>query len=161
MDSTSVNQKITNAPENLGSISEFISYLSDLSEFISHVAWPITVLIIAFLFRNHLSSILQSVTRLKVPGVELEFDKDVKRITDSAKTLPDSEAETEPSQQPMSESDRIFSSFEEQAIDAATLAPSAAILLAWANVEAALRSAVRRMSLPSHRRPSSQSLTTS
>lgn len=140
MDPTSVNQEITKAPEYLGFISEIVS----------HLAWPVTVLIIAIILRKRLGDLLSSITRLKFRDWEMEF----KRLTESAEMLPEAEAP----RQPMSEPNlTFFTSLEKQVMDVATRAPSAAILLAWTGVETAMASAVSRMSIspdpPSMRSP--------
>ena len=130
MDSTSVNQEITKTPEYLGFISEIIS----------HLAWPVTVLIIAILLRKRLGDLLSSITKLKFRDLEMDF----KRLAESAEKLPVAEAP----RQPMSEPNQtFFTSFEKQVMDIATHAPSAAILLAWTGVETAMASAVSRMSI--------------
>lgn len=132
MDSTSVNQEITRSPEYLGFISEIIS----------HLAWPVTVLIMAILLRKHLGNLLSSITKLKFRDFELETD--FKHLAESAEMLPVAEAP----RQPMSEPNQtFFTSFEKQVMDIATHAPSAAILLAWTGVETAMASAVSRMSI--------------
>ena len=142
MDSTSVNQEITRVPECLGFISEIVS----------HLAWPVTVLIIAILLRKRLGDLLSSITKLKFRDFELETD--FKRLAESAEMLPEAEAP----RQPMSEPDlTFFTSFEKQVMDIATRAPFAAILLAWTGVETAMASAVSRMAIspdpPSMRSP--------
>ena len=130
MDSTSVNQEITRAPEYLGFISEIVS----------HLAWPVTVLILAILLRKRLGDLLSSITRLKFRDLEMDF----KRLAESAELLPEPEAP----RQSMSEPNlTFFTSFEKQVMDVATHAPSAAILLAWTGVETAMASAVSRMSI--------------
>ena len=130
MDLTSANQEITKAPEYLGFISEIAS----------HLAWPVTVLILAILLRKHLGDLLSSITRLKFRDWEMEF----KRIADSAERLPEAEAPRKPLSEPNLTS---FTSFKKQFMDIATSAPSAAILLAWTCVETAMASAVSRMSI--------------
>ena len=80
MDSTSVNQEITRAPEYLGFISEIVS----------HLAWPVTVLILAILLRKRLGDLLSSITRLKFRDFELEMD--FKRLAESVERLPVAEA---------------------------------------------------------------------
>ena len=140
MDLSSANQEITNAPQYLGFISELAS----------HLAWPVTVLILAILLRKHLGDLLSSLTRLKFRDFEMDF----KSLADSADRLPEVEAP----RQAMSEPNlTFFSSFEKQVMDIATRAPSAAILLAWTGVETAMASAVSRMSIspdpPSRRSP--------
>ena len=140
MDLTSANQEITKAPEYLGFISEIAS----------HLAWPVTVLILAILLRKHLGDLLSSITRLKFRDLEMDF----KRLADSAEMLPEAEAPRKPLSEPNL---TFFTSFEKQVMDIATSAPSAAILLAWTGVETAMASAVSRMSIspdpPSMRSP--------
>ena len=140
MDSTSVNQEITRVPEYLGVISEIIS----------HLAWPVTVLILAILLRKHLGDLLSSITRLKFRDLEMDF----KRLAESVERLPVAEAPRQPISEP---NQTFFTSFEKQVMDVATHAPSAAILLAWTGVETAMASAVSRMSIspdpPSMRSP--------
>lgn len=140
MDSTSVNQESTKVPE----------YLEFISEIVSHLAWPVTVLILVILLRKRLSDLLSSITKLKFRDLEMDF----KRLAESAEMLPEDEAP----RQPISEPNLTFlNSFEKQIMDVATHAPSAAILLAWTGVETAMASAVSRMAIspdpPSMRSP--------
>lgn len=130
MDSTSVNQEITRVPEYLGVISEIIS----------HLAWPVTVLILAILLRKHLGDLLSSITRLKFRDWEMDF----KRLAESVERLPVAETPRQPMPEP---NQTFFTSFEKQVMDVATHAPSAAILLAWTGLETAMASAVSRMSI--------------
>ena len=140
MDSTSVNQEITKTPEYLGFISEVVS----------HLAWPVTVLILAILLRKRLGDLLSSITRLKFRDLEMDF----KHLAESAEMLPEDEAPRQPISEPNL---TFFDSFEKQVMNVAAHAPSAAILLAWTGVETAMASAVSRMSIspdpPSMRSP--------
>lgn len=141
MESTSVSQESNTVLGNL----EFIS------EIVSHIVWPITVLALAILLRKHLGGLFSSITKLKYRDLEMDF----KQLAESAEMLPVDEA---PRQQIAELDQTFFNSFEKQVMDVATHAPPAAVLLAWTGVETAMASAVSRMSIspdpPSMRSPS-------
>ena len=111
-----------------------------ISQLLSHLAWPVTVLILAFVLRKNIGDLLSSLTRLKYKDLEVDF----RRLAESAGKLPPSR----PTISPVSDTDRaIYSSFENQIKDVAELAPSATILLAWTGVATAASSAVARMAI--------------
>ena len=115
-------------------------YLRFISDVLSHLAWPIAVLILGVLFRRHLGDLLSSIAKLRFRDLEMDFI----RLAESAEELP----EEEPSVQPLSELDlTLYNSFQEQVTSVAAHSPSAAILLAWTGVETAMTSAVSRLSI--------------
>lgn len=120
---------------------EFIATL------ISSLAWPVTVVFIAIIFRSSLNKIVISLTKLRWKDLELEFEK----LELSSKALPEIIKD-----KAIPENERlIYSSLEEQIEDIAPRSPEGAILIAWAAVESALSSAVARLSIspdsPSYR----------
>lgn len=125
-----------------------MSDLEFVSRIIGDLAWPFTVAILVLIMRRHIAELLASLTRLKFKDLEMDF----RRLSESVGKLPPSRhppADVQPA------SRAIYSSLEDQILDMAERAPSAAILLAWASVETAMSSAVARLAIsgepPSYR----------
>lgn len=125
--------------------------LKFISDIVGHLAWPVTVLLLAILFRVSLAKLLLRLTRLKGKGWELEFGKELEELKEAA-----AEAELSPPRETKSlspgaprivrgsspgESEKKL----EEARTLATVAPSAGIALAWEAIEIELLNAVKRV----------------
>ncbi len=119
-----------------------------IAQIISSASWPALVIIILLVFKRELAKIVQRLAHLKYKDLELEFDK----VKQQAKELHKDVSEELPA--PKSP---VFTSLEDQVLDAVERAPSAAILLAWSGLETAMASAVARLAIspesPSYRSP--------
>jgi len=119
-----------------------------IAQIVSSTVWPALVIIILLVFKRELAKIVQRLAHLKYKDLEIEFDK----VRLQAEELPKDVMEELPA--PKSP---FFTSLEDQVLDAVERAPSAAILLAWSGLEAAMASAVAKLAIspesPSYRSP--------
>lgn len=119
-----------------------------IAQVVSSTAWPALVIIILLLFKRELAKIVQRLAHLKFKDLELEFDKVKQQAEELHKDMP----EELPAPKSL-----IFTSLEDQVLDAVERAPSAAILLAWSGLETAMASAMARLAIspepPSYRSP--------
>lgn len=105
---------------------------SFISELVSSVAWPLTVIGVAILLRPSLASLLADVKELRFRGLEATFERDLataRRIADEAEDV------AEVISMPMSTQD-------ERLVRLAEISPRAIIIEAWAELESAARSAL-------------------
>ena len=118
------------------------------AEIVSSVAWPCGAAVFLIVFRAELRKIIQRLAHVKYKDLELDFDK----VRQQAEELHRDVSEEGPAVR-----SPIFSSLEDQILDAVERAPSAAILLAWSGLETAMASAVGRLAIssesPSYRSP--------
>ena len=115
------------------------------------LAWPVSALVIAYLFRSELVQVLGRVGSLKYRGVEVSFDRELRKA--EAEVKPEAAAPVSaPVPTPAAagtvihESDRGRVSKDGSAeglYRAAILAPRAAIREAWMRVDRALHDAAR------------------
>ncbi|GGB96922.1 hypothetical protein GCM10011352_23830 [Marinobacterium zhoushanense] len=119
-----------------------------IADIISNLAWPSVAIAFLFMFRAELAKIVQRLAHVKYKDLELDFEK----VKQQAEELHIEFAQEEP----VVESP-VFTSLEEQMMDAVDRAPSAAILLAWSGLETSIASAVSRLAIspdsPSYRSP--------
>jgi len=119
-----------------------------IAEIISSLAWPALVIVILSIFKSELVKIVQRLSHLKYKDLELDFDK----LKQQAKEL-----HKEVEEEPPALKSLVFTSLEDQVLDAVERAPSAAILLAWSGLETAMASAVASLAIspepPSYRSP--------
>jgi uncharacterized protein YoxC len=119
-----------------------------IAQIISSTAWPALVIIVLFVFKRELAKIIQRLAHLKYKDLELEFDKVKQQAEELHKDMP----EELPAPRSL-----VFTSLEDQVLDAVERAPSAAILLAWSGLETAIATAVARLAIspeaPSYRSP--------
>lgn len=116
---------------------------------VSSVAWPVVAVTVVLIFKSELARIVERLAHLKYKDLELEFDK----VRQQAEQL---QLEQVP-QPPLIAPSPVFTSLEDQIMDAVERAPSAAILLAWSGLETAIAAAVSRLAIspdsPSYRSP--------
>jgi hypothetical protein len=119
-----------------------------IANIVSSIAWPALIIVIFFIFKKEVAKIIQRLAHLKYKDLELEFAK----VKQQAEELHKESPEELPTQKSL-----IFTSLEDQVLDAVEHAPSAAILLAWSGLETAMASAVARLAIspepPSYRSP--------
>ncbi|TBR07498.1 MAG: hypothetical protein EPO47_11175 [Rugosibacter sp.] len=101
--------------------------LTFISKLIESLAWPLSLVIVAWLMRAELRELLRLVKKLKAGPVEAEFDREVRSLRveietrePTAPTTPATRAQTDP------------------LLELAARHPRAAILEAWRAVEVAL-----------------------
>ena len=119
-----------------------------IAELISSIAWPAVVITVIFMFKNELVKIVRRLAHLKYKDLELDFEK-VKQHAE--------ELHLETARETTTIESPVLTSLEDQILDAAERAPSAAILLAWSGLETAIAAAVSRLAIspdpPSYRSP--------
>ena len=119
-----------------------------IADIISNLAWPSVAIAFLFIFRSELGKIVERLAHVKYKDLEIDFEK-VKQQAE--------ELHIEFAQEPPLIENPIFTSLEDQIMDAVVRAPSAAILLAWSGLETAIASAVARLAIspdsPSYRSP--------
>jgi hypothetical protein len=110
-----------------------VDWLTFLATIVQAVAWPVTIVAIAYLLRKELRALIPLLTKLKYKDIELEFGRRVEQLeTQIAIQLP----ETTPS--------AILSAQNELDIKLAEVSPRSAVLEAWRELElAALKRAKR------------------
>ena len=95
------------------------------------IAWPITILILALLFRSELRAGLKRLSYIKYRDTELKFEADLKKLEKKALLLPEANQ------------DKVLNSIESseyaRMIRLAEASPRAAIFEAWIKVEEATK----------------------
>lgn len=103
------------------------------------LAWPITILILVIIFKPHFLNIARAISTLKYKGIEVDFDKDLKKAENEAKAL----------ELPPPESARYLSEFEinyrpyDRIQRIAEVSPRAAVIEAWRLVELSLNDIIK------------------
>ncbi|MDX2367735.1 MAG: hypothetical protein QNK36_04935 [Colwellia sp.] len=116
--------------------------LTFTSNMISTLAWPITVIILFFILRSELPNIAKSIKKFKYKDVELEFGAAVKAVAKEAKgSLPPSKSNVIAGKTTEDIKTRLDA--------VAELAPRAAILESWIQVEAAAADVIQKKGLVS------------
>src|SRR5438445_13031914 len=95
---------------------------------VSSIAWPAVAITFLFMFRSELARIVQRLAHLKYKDLELDFEK-VKKQAEELQL--EAKLEKTGLQSP------VFTSLEDQIMDAVERAPSAAIWLAWSGLKTA------------------------
>ncbi|GCF88138.1 hypothetical protein [Shewanella sp. M-Br] len=125
-----------------------MDWLTFFSSIINALAWPATLITLLVLIRKQLPQIARSLRRLKYKDIEVEFSETAKAIANEVKAIvPAAQAENKIAGQ---EKEQVKARLE--AI--AELAPRAAILESWLQVEAAAADVIRQKNLgPSNSYP--------
>ncbi|MFM4917770.1 hypothetical protein NRL00_09465 [Aeromonas dhakensis] len=118
-----------------------MDYLTFISKAIESLAWPVTIITLIFLIRKELPEIVRLLRRFKYKDIELEFGAATKAIANEIK-------EVVPAIQKNMKIAGMSKSEIKLRLDAiAELAPRAAILEAWLQVEAAAADVIRQKGL--------------
>lgn len=121
--------------------------LEFIASLVSTLVWPVAAIILAYLFREPLNKILLAISRIKVKGVEIDFDRKLKDAKAAFELSPKETATTtvaEPST-PYADSDEGPMQEEIEALTVSS--PQAAIPLAWMSVRSEVKTAVERLGL--------------
>jgi hypothetical protein len=113
-------------------VSFFVEYLIRLLQV---VAWPVTVFVLAVMFRQELARLGMRVSSLKYREFEARFDRELRAVNDEAKSLQAGQIDASAQSAEPSEYDRL--------IRIAEVSPRAAISEAWRSVELAAANAAR------------------
>jgi hypothetical protein len=124
--------------------------LTFISSILGSIAWPITIILLSFLFRHSISKILNSIRlkRVKRGDLEVDFEQDLSQLKEKADvvTIPATMKKSRSSKKMIAaSSDRIKVDNELQLIS--QLNPAAGIALAWSQVEKELMSAIMRLNI--------------
>lgn len=119
-----------------------MNWLSFFSSILDSLAWPVAVIIIVFVLKKPLSTLLPMLRNLNYKGLQLTFGEELKKVGDQAKHILSAKAkpreireksiERNPSQM-IREAESLFEEF-----------PEPAVALAWSAVEAELMEAIMR-----------------
>jgi hypothetical protein len=118
-------------------------FLQFVSALIAHLAWPVTVLILACKFRLTIIKLLLRLRRIKGKGWQFEFYKELEQLTEKAE---EAELLSPPPQQLLPTTVRLTQQDVQNELHAlAADAPQAAIALARTIVETNLADAVSKV----------------
>lgn len=112
--------------------------LTFISKVIEAVAWPAVVLLIFFGLKNKVLKLFPFLRKLKYKDIEAEFGEGVREVSEklpttvAAKEVIESDSSTQPS------------NFREQLLRLAELAPRAAVIESWLQVEHAAQRLIER-----------------
>lgn len=104
-----------------------MDYLTFISKLVDALAWPAAALIAAFFLREELKALIPYIKRLKLGGMEAEFER---ILQEASEDLPPQVIEPEPSL-----------SRKQELIQLARSNPRDAIIAAWTGIEIAVRRA--------------------
>tara|TARA_R100001143_G_C3359147_1_gene134457 strand:+ start:1608 stop:2174 length:567 start_codon:yes stop_codon:yes gene_type:complete len=111
-----------------------MDWLSFISSIIDSIVWPVTILILVYLLRNPLSSLIPLLQKLKYKDLELEFGRRIEEAKEEA------EAELPPTDSLL----EIDESRKERLLKLASISPRATILDSWREIELSLLDAAER-----------------
>jgi len=107
-----------------------VSGLQFVADLVGSLAWPAVVLVVAFLFRHQLAVLLaRPFSSLKAGPMELMWDTQFAQV----------EADLDVSEPPPASPTERARSVSEQLVEVARIAPGAAVVQAFARIEAQLR----------------------
>lgn len=113
-----------------------MNWLEFIAEAIKALSWPITVVLIIYLLRKPLSELIPLLRKLKYKELELDFGKQIKELSEKAtKELPVVE-----------KIDLVTEEVGEHLTEIAQVAPRAAIIEAWIELEKAAIAALEKRS---------------
>lgn len=118
-----------------------MDWLTFLSSIVNAVAWPATLVVLLVLIREQLPQLAKSLRRLKYKDIEMEFGEAAKAIANEVQAV-----------MPAAQADNKIAGQEKEEVKArleaiAELAPRAAILESWLQVEAAAADVIRQSNL--------------
>jgi hypothetical protein len=120
-----------------------MSWLAFIASVIKSLAWPVAVVIIVFFMRVRLAALIGGLTarlanlsKLTAPGLALEFEKGTEEVSRAAEQLTGATRTEAPTKSESEERARLQ--------QLAEVEPKAAVIMAFIDVEAALRSAADR-----------------
>jgi len=111
-----------------------VDWLTFIVKVIDALAWPVIVLIAAFLFRRPVIELIPALQRLRIKNIEMEFNRDLNKLEQHVLfPIPVREQLPKPEKDTLERLQRI-----------AATAPIAALFGAWREVEAAAADAGSR-----------------
>lgn len=129
-------------------------YLQFIAALVHSVAWPVSAIVLAALFRIPLKELLLKLNRFQYGNVEIDFGRELAQIESYAKTLdlrpstrPKSAAKLRTAEQTLDDAARLIDDF-----------PEPALALAWTAIEEELMSAIMRLAASADYPPYNSSL---
>jgi uncharacterized protein YutE (UPF0331/DUF86 family) len=119
-----------------------MSVLQFIASLVNSLAWPIVVIVLVFILRAPLTTVLLTLTRLKYKDLELDFGRELKQLEKEARAL-----DIAPKQLQKTAVKREPRQFLEEAAQMADDFPEPAIAVASQAIEAELMTAVMRMGI--------------
>lgn len=114
-----------------------------IADLVKALAWPVTTVVLAALFRDQIGRALLSLTRLKYKDLELDFGRELKQLEKEAKAI-----DIQPRlQKSVAPGKRDSSELLREAEQLARAFPEAAVAVAWQDVEDELMQAVMRLAI--------------
>jgi hypothetical protein len=115
--------------------------LSFVSSIINSLAWPAALIFFVWYLRQPLAELLLTVTRFRYKDLEIDFARELRDVKAAA------EKELPPAKEAEARVLAVSPSAKSQVEEIAKVDPSAAVLVAWRQVEQALSRAARRSEL--------------
>jgi len=103
-----------------------------LVQLVSALAWPFTVIIIAFMFRQEIRKIASRLSALSYGDMKAEFEKDLNKLERDAKELPVKESSTKVDHR---KNDTQTLDSYERLSRISEISPRAAIMESWRDIE--------------------------
>ena len=121
-----------------------MDWLTFISNIVASLVWPATVIALVVLLKDQLPRIISSIRKVKYKGVELEFGDAIKAVANEvANSVPQSQSNVI--------GERSKDEINSRLLSIAELAPRAAILEAWIQVEAAAADLISKKNLSSRK----------
>ena len=125
--------------------------LTFISSILGSFSWPITIVMLAILFRKSLSKILESIRlkKIKRGDLEVDFDQELNQLKGKVETIP-SLSETpkqELSKRLDNDPQQFMLPLDNQMELISQINPAAGIALAWSNVEREIQATIMRLAL--------------
>jgi hypothetical protein len=121
--------------------------LSFISSLIGSLSWPIAIIVLVLVFRKPLSKIIEGVhlKRIKRGDFEIDFDRELSELKNRVKEI--QVPEHNRGNLSLVNEIKIPSAADDQIELISQINPSAAIALAWSNVEKELQSTILRIAI--------------
>src|SRR5216683_6249720 len=128
-----------------------MNILQFIASLISSLSWPVAIVLIILILRKPLSQIILSLQKLSYKELQLDFSQEVSKLVSAADRA---KIPTVTIENGSRSRERIFTpsrsldgNFDDQVTSLAKTAPTAAIVMAWSQVEAEIQSAINRLAI--------------
>ena len=120
-----------------------MDYLTALVELVKSLAWPISAIILACIFRQPLTELIGLIESVKFKDAEVKIARRIEQTKELQEKLVPPSPEALPIQAP---NDR-FRKVEDEIMDVIGSSPRSAIMIAWRTLEGAGAKAIQKLSL--------------
>ena len=124
--------------------------LAFIASILSSLAWPITVIALAFLFRKSLAKILESIKlkKIKRGDLEFDFDQELTQLKSKVEAVPIQSA-TRPVLPETTKNlpKQLMLPMDNQLEMISQINPASGIALAWSNVEQGIQDSIVRLAI--------------